>query len=340
MSTRSDNKKYSDWRFSVAPMMDWTDRHCRYFLRLLSRHTRLYTEMVNTGAILRGDAQRHLRFDTAEHPLALQLGGSEPEALGRSAAIGAEYGYDEINLNCGCPSDRVQEGRFGACLMAEPRRVAEAVAAMAASSPVPATVKCRIGIDDSEDYVFLRQFVGTVAAAGCGVFVVHARKAWLSGLSPKENREIPPLRYEQVYRLKQEFPQLVIAINGGIRTLEDCETHLRHVDGVMLGREAYENPYLLAQVDARLFGDTRPAPTRAEVLLGMRPYIERELAAGTSLGQITRHILGLFRNQSGGRAYRRHLSEHAHRRGAGWAVVEDALSLTQRADATPESLTV
>ncbi|HWY26085.1 MAG TPA: tRNA dihydrouridine(20/20a) synthase DusA, partial [Nevskia sp.] len=308
-------------------MMDWTDRHCRYFLRLLSRHTRLYTEMVNTGAILRGDAQRHLRFDAAEHPLALQLGGSEPEALGRSAAIAAEYGYDEVNLNCGCPSDRVQEGRFGACLMAEPQRVAAAVAAMRAATAVPATVKCRIGIDDSEDYVFLRQFVETVAAAGCGVFVVHARKAWLSGLSPKENREIPPLRYEQVYRLKQELPQLVIAINGGIRNLEDCETHLRHVDGVMLGREAYENPYLLAQVDARLFGDTRPAPTRAEILLRLRPYVEQELAAGTSLGQIPRHILGLFRNQAGGRAYRRHLSEHAHRRGAGWTVIEDALAL-------------
>ncbi len=208
-------------------MMDWTDRHCRTFLRLFSRHTRLYTEMVNTGAILRGDVYRHLRFDAAEHPVALQLGGSEPEALGRSAAIGAEYGYDEVNLNCGCPSDRVQEGRFGACLMAEPRRVAAAVTAMREVCAAPVTVKCRIGIDDSEDYVFLRQFVETVAAAGCAVFVVHARKAWLSGLSPKENREIPPLRYEQVYRLKQEFPQLAIAINGGIRTLEDCATHLR-----------------------------------------------------------------------------------------------------------------
>jgi tRNA-dihydrouridine synthase A len=313
-------------------MMDWTDRHCRYFLRLLSRHTRLYTEMVNTGAILRGDADRHLRFDPAEHPVALQLGGSEPQALGESAAVGAQYGYDEINLNCGCPSDRVQEGRFGACLMAEPQRVAAAVAAMRAAG-VPATVKCRIGIDDSEDYVFLRAFIETVAAAGCEVFVVHARKAWLSGLSPKENREVPPLRYEQVYRLKQEFPQLTIAINGGIRTLEDCERHLEHVDGVMLGREAYENPYFLAQVDQRLFGDSRPAPTRAEALLGMRRYVEQELAQGTSLGQITRHILGLYRGLPGGRAYRRHLSEHAHRKGAGWQVIEDALALTlPRAD--------
>jgi tRNA-dihydrouridine synthase A len=319
-------------------MMDWTDRHCRYFLRLLSRHTRLYTEMVNTGAILRGDARRHLQFHAAEHPLALQLGGSEPEALARSAEAGAAFGYDEINLNCGCPSDRVQEGRFGACLMAEPRRVAEAVAAMRAACSLPVTVKCRIGIDDSEDYVFLRAFVETVAAAGCEVFVVHARKAWLSGLSPKENREIPPLRYELVYRLKQELPQLTIAINGGIRTLEDCALHLQHVDGVMLGREAYENPYLLAQVDARLFGDNGTPPSRAETLLRIRPYVEQELASGTPLGQITRHILGLYKGQSGGRAYRRHLSEHAHRRQAGWSVIEDALALAT--DRTPsESLT-
>jgi len=311
-------------------MMDWTDRHCRYFLRLLSRHTRLYTEMVNTGAILRGDAGRHLRFDPSEHALALQLGGSEPQALAQSAAIGAEYGYDEINLNCGCPSDRVQEGRFGACLMAEPQRVAAAVAAMREACNIPVTVKCRIGIDDSEDYVFLRAFVETVAAAGCEVFVIHARKAWLSGLSPKENREIPPLRYEQVYRLKQEFPQLAIAINGGIRTLDDCEHHLRHVDGVMLGREAYENPYLLAQVDQRLFGDTQAPPTRAEAAMRLRPYVEQELAGGTPLGQITRHILGLYKGQPGGRAFRRHLSEHAHRKQAGWAVIEDALELTER----------
>jgi tRNA-dihydrouridine synthase A len=311
-------------------MMDWTDRHCRYFLRQLSAHTRLYTEMVNANAILRGDAHRHLRFDAAEHPLALQLGGSEPEALGQAAAAAMAYRYDEINLNCGCPSDRVQEGRFGACLMAEPERVATAVAAMRAHCAVPVTVKCRIGIDDSEDYVFLRRFVETVAAAGCGVFVVHARKAWLSGLSPKENRDIPPLRYEQVYRLKQEFPQLTIAINGGIRTLEECAAHLQHVDGVMLGREAYENPWLLAQVDARLFGADSPAPSREAALLALRPYVERELAGGTALGQITRHILGLYRNQAGGRAYRRHLSEHAHRRGAGWAVIEDALALTRR----------
>ncbi|MDR3416564.1 MAG: tRNA dihydrouridine(20/20a) synthase DusA [Nevskia sp.] len=320
----------SPWRFCVAPMMDWTDRHCRFFLRQLSRHTRLYTEMVNTGAILRGDVDRHLRFHPDEQPLALQLGGSEPEALARSAAAGAQYGYAEINLNCGCPSDRVQEGRFGACLMAEPQRVADAVAAMRAACPVPVTVKCRIGIDDSEDYVFLRRFVDTVAAAGCETFIVHARKAWLSGLSPKENREVPPLRYEQVYRLKQELPRLTVVINGGIRSLEDCALHLQHVDGVMLGREAYENPYLLAEVDGALFGDTHRPPARAEALLRMRPYVEQELAAGTPLGQIARHLLGLYRGQPGGRAFRRHLSEHAHRRGAGWQVIEDALALSER----------
>jgi tRNA-dihydrouridine synthase A len=307
-------------------MMDWTDRHCRFFLRLLSRRARLYTEMVNTGAILHGDAARHLQFDAAEHPVSLQLGGSEPEALARAAEAGAGFGYDEINLNCGCPSDRVQEGRFGACLMGEPQRVADAVAAMRAASGLPVTVKCRIGIDDSEDYVFLRRFVETVAATGCGTFIVHARKAWLSGLSPKENREIPPLSYETVYRLKQELPALVVVINGGIRTLEQCEQHLRQVDGVMLGREAYENPQLLAAVDQRLFGEARRVPTRAETLARLQPYVERELARGAALNHITRHLMGLFRGQPGGRAFRRRLSEQAHRPGADWAVVEAALA--------------
>ena len=318
-------------------MMDLTDRHCRYFLRQLSRHARLYTEMVNTGAILRGDARRHLRFDPAEHPVALQLGGSDAADLARSAEIGAEYGYDEINLNCGCPSDRVQEGRFGACLMAEPRQVAAAVRAMRGACAVPVTVKCRIGIDDSEDYVFLRRFVDMVAEAGCGTFIVHARKAWLQGLSPKENREIPPLQYEQVYRLKQELPQLRIVINGGIRTMEDCRAHLREVDGVMLGREAYENPFLLAQVDAGLFGDTRPPPSRAETLARLQPYVERELAEGAPLGRISRHLLGLFRNQPGGRAYRRRLSENAHKRDADWAVIEAALAETVRSEAAADA---
>jgi tRNA-dihydrouridine synthase A len=327
-----------NYRFCVAPMMDWTDRHCRLFLRQLSRHARLYTEMVNTGAILRGNARRHLRFDPAEQPLALQLGGSDPDALARSAALGAEYGYSEVNLNCGCPSDRVQEGRFGACLMADPQGVAEAVAAMRAACGLPVTVKCRIGVDDSEDYVFLRRFVDTIAAAGCDTFLVHARKAWLSGLSPKENREVPPLRYDQVYRLKQEFPQLTIVINGGLRTLRDCERHLQHVDGVMLGREVYENPYLLAEVDADLFGETDRPPTRTEVMLRLRPYLEQELAAGTPLGRISRHLLGLYRGQPGGRAFRRHLSEQAHRRGAGWQVIADAMELAEHSTALAEDI--
>ncbi|MBL6751583.1 MAG: tRNA dihydrouridine(20/20a) synthase DusA [Nevskia sp.] len=314
------------WLFCTAPMMDWTDRHCRFFLRLLTRRARLYTEMVHTGAVLHGDCARHLAFDPAEHPVALQLGGSDPQALARAAEIGAARGYDEINLNCGCPSDRVQEGRFGACLMAEPQRVAAAVAAMRAAGGVPVTVKCRIGIDDSEDYVFLRRFVETVAAAGCATFVVHARKAWLKGLSPKENREVPPLSYETVYRLKQEFPALTVVLNGGIRTLEQCEVHLRHVDGVMLGREAYENPQLLAHVDSRLFGDPQRPPARAETLARLQPYVERELARGVALQHIVRHLMGLYRGQPGGRAFRRSLAQHAHRPGAGWGVIQGALA--------------
>jgi tRNA-dihydrouridine synthase A len=319
-------------RLCVAPMMDWTDRHDRYFLRLISARARLYTEMVSTGALIHGDRARFLRFHPAEHPLALQLGGSDPDALARCAAFGAEAGYDEVNLNCGCPSDRVQEARFGACLMREPARVAAAVAAMrAAAGPVPVTVKCRIGVDDSEEYAFLRAFVETVAAAGCDTFIVHARKAWLSGLSPKENREIPPLRYETVYRLKQDFPRLRVVINGGIRTLQACEEHLRHVDGVMLGREPYENPWLLAEADARLFGDAAAPASRAQVLRRLRPYVEGELADGTPLAHITRHILGLYRGCPGGRAFRRVLSQQACRPGAGIEVLEAALAEVESA---------
>ena len=306
-------------------MMDWTDRHCRYFHRLLTRRARLYTEMVTTGAILFGDAPRHLEFDDVEHPVALQLGGSEPDALARCAETGERFGYQEINLNCGCPSDRVQEGRFGACLMREPERVAASVRAMRRATSLPVTVKSRIGVDDSEEYEFLRRFVDTVAQAGCTTFVVHARKAWLKGLSPKENREIPPLRYEIVYRLKQELPQLTVILNGGVKTLDECEQHLRQVDGVMLGREAYENPYLLAQVDHRLFGETAPTPGRAEVMARLREYAARELAAGAQLGHITRHILGLFRGLPGGRAFRRALSEGAARSG-GLDVLDAALA--------------
>jgi len=317
---------FSPQRLCIAPMMEWTDRHDRYFLRLITRRARLYTEMITTGALIYGARARFLRFDPSEHPVALQLGGSDPAALARCAEFGAAAGYDEINLNCGCPSDRVQEANFGACLMDNPARVAAGVAAMRAAVDVPVTVKCRIGIDDSEEYPFLKRFVETLAAAGCATFVVHARKAWLSGLSPKENREIPPLRYETVYRLKQEFPTLRIVINGGIRTLDACLEHLRYVDGVMLGREAYENPWLLAEADARLFGDAPTGATRAATLRRMFPYIERELAEGTPLAHITRHLLGLYRNQSGGRAFRRVISEHAHRAGAGIEVIEAALA--------------
>ena len=309
--------------------MDWTDRHDRYFLRQITRRARLYTEMITTPALIYGPRARFLRFDPAEHPVALQVGGNEPDALARCAEFGARAGYDEINLNCGCPSDRVQEANFGACLMGNPQRVAAGVAAMRAAVGVPITVKCRIGIDDSEEYSFLKRFVETVAAAGCGTFIVHARKAWLSGLSPKENREIPPLQYPTVYRLKREFPQLRIVINGGIRSLAEAEEHLRHVDGVMLGREAYENPWLLAEADARLFGDAPAVASREQTLRRMLPYVARELAEGTPLAHMTRHILGLYRNQAGGRAFRRVLSQQAHIYGAGVEVIESALAAVE-----------
>jgi tRNA-dihydrouridine synthase A len=326
-------------RFCIAPMMDWTDRHDRYFLRLITRRARLYTEMITTGALIHGDRARFLRFDPAEHPVALQLGGADPDALARCAAFGAEAGYDEINLNCGCPSDRVQEAQFGACLMQDPVRVAAGVAAMRAAVSIPVTVKCRIGVDDSEEYPFLKRFVETVAAAGCQTFIVHARKAWLSGLSPKENREIPPLQYATVYRLKRDFPNLCIVINGGIRSLEAAREHLAHVDGIMLGREAYENPWLLAGADAALFG--RPGPdvpvaSREQLVRRFLPYVERELAAGTPLAHMTRHILGLYRGQPGGRAFRRVLSQNAHKPGAGAEVLLAALAEVE--SKTPQAL--
>lgn len=322
------NPPTTSHRFCVAPMLDWTTRHCRYFHRQLSRHARLYTEMLTTGAILHGDAERFLRFDGAEHPVALQLGGSDPDALGRCAAIGERYGYDEVNLNCGCPSDRVQNGQFGACLMREPQRVADCVRAMRRATGLPVTVKSRIGVDDSEEYEFLRRFVSAVADAGCDTFIVHARKAWLQGLSPKENREVPPLRYEVVYRLKHEFPELRIVLNGGLKTLEDCETHLRVLDGVMLGREPYENPWMLAQVDSRLFGQPEPVSRRGEVVAAMRAYAEQQLAAGVPLSAITRHMLGLYRGQAGGRAFRRSLSESVARK-AGTEALDEALALVE-----------
>jgi len=305
-------------------MLDWTDRFCRYFLRLISRHTLLYTEMLTTGALLHGDPARFLRFDPAEHPLALQLGGSDPAALSDCARLGEMWGYDEINLNLGCPSDRVRSGRFGACLMAEPERVADCVRAMRQAVAVPVTVKHRIGIDAHDSYSELCHFVGTLAEAGCGVFIVHARKAWLLGLSPKENREVPPLRYEVVYRLKQDFPQLQILLNGGITTLEQAAEHLRHLDGVMIGREAYQNPWMLAEADRYIFGEDRGPVSRQAVLDAYLPFVAQALAEGVALGHITRHLLGLFQGVPGARAWRRYLSEQAHRPGAGLEVLRQA----------------
>jgi tRNA-dihydrouridine synthase A len=313
-------------------MMDWSDRHCRFIWRQLSRRARLYTEMVTTGALIHGDRQRFLRFDASEQPVALQLGGSDPVDLARCARWAEDWGYDEVNLNCGCPSDRVQNGAFGACLMARPELVRDAVAAMSDATSLPVTVKHRIGIDNMESYAEFRDFVAIVAEGGCRVFIVHARKAWLQGLSPKENREIPPLNYAWVYALKREFPGLIIVLNGGIETLDECEEHLSKVDGVMLGRAAYHNPWLLAAVDERLFGARSPCPTREALVDTLSPYIEGELAEGTRLNQITRHILGLYQQVPGARRFRRVLSEGAHRPGAGLELLRAAaLEVTQRA---------
>jgi len=313
----------NDWRLSVAPMMDWTDRHCRYFHRLLSPHARLYTEMVTSAALVRGRQLRLLEHSQQEHPVALQLGGSDPQELAQAARHGAQAGYDEINLNVGCPSDRVQSGRFGACLMREPALVGDCVKAMRDAVSVPVTVKCRIGVDDQDDYADLQHFTETMLEAGVEVLVVHARKAWLKGLSPKENREIPPLDYQRVYRLKREFPQLVVVINGGITTAEAVREHLLHVDGVMLGRAAYHDPYVLARVEHALHGV--PLPSRESVLQHLRPYVEAELARGTALKHIGRHLLGLYQGEPGARGFRRILSEGAHRDGAGWALIEQAM---------------
>ncbi|MEY4122668.1 MAG: putative tRNA-dihydrouridine synthase [Pseudomonadota bacterium] len=299
------------WRTSVAPMMDWTDRHCRYFHRLLSRNTLLYTEMVTTGALRHGDTQRHLRFNAEEHPVALQLGGSDAADLAHAAKLGEQWGYNEINLNCGCPSDRVQRGAFGACLMNEPQTVADGVKAMMDVVSVPVTVKHRIGIDRIESYDFVRDFVGTVSDAGCKVFIVHARNAWLDGLSPKENREIPPLRYELGYQLKKDFPNLVIAINGGITTNAQMTEHLQHVDGVMLGREAYYRPWLMTTWDAEFYNDPHDTPTREAVEEAMVAYMERAYAEdGCPWYAIARHMLGLFHGQRGARLWRQVWSNH------------------------------
>ena len=307
-------------------MMDWTDRHCRVFHRLLSRRALLYTEMVTTGALLHGNAARHLDFDPSEHPVALQLGGSDPVALAAAAKMGEDRGYDEINLNVGCPSDRVQNGAFGACLMATPDVVAEGVAAMCSAVRIPVTVKHRIGIDDLESYEELHHFISTVAAAGCETFIVHARKAILKGLSPKQNREIPPLRYDVVQRLKEDFPELTVVLNGGVKTLNDTQTHLSWADGVMIGRGAYQHPYLLAGVDSQIFGEDRLPPTRREVLDAYLPYAEEMLSQGVYLSHLTRHILGLFSGQPGARHWKRTLSERSHLPGAGVEVILDAVA--------------
>jgi tRNA-dihydrouridine synthase A len=314
-------------RLSVAPMLDWTDRDCRYFLRLISKNTLLYTEMVTTGALIHGDRDRFLGHNMDEVPVALQLGGSDPKALALCAKYGEEAGYSEINLNVGCPSDRVQSGSFGACLMAEPNVVAAGVAAMIEAVSIPVTVKTRLGIDKLDSYQFVSDFVGTVAEAGCELFVMHARKAWLAGLSPKENRDIPPLEYERVYQLKRDFPGLHIDINGGIKTLEQAQEHLNFVDGVMIGREAYHNPYILAQADQLLFDDDRPVRTRHQIIEDMLPYIEQRMTEGRPLKSITRHLLGLFQGQTGAKAWRRHLSENVHLKGADLTVLTDALAL-------------
>jgi tRNA-dihydrouridine synthase A len=299
-----------DRRLSVAPMMDRTDRHCRYFHRLLAPRALLYTEMVHVGAVLHGNPERHLFLDDRERPVALQLGGSEPGHLSRAAAIGVERGYDEINLNCGCPSPRVQRGRFGACLMAEPEHVAACIAAIVAAVPsgIPVTVKCRIGIDDSEEFEFLSRFVAVVAAAGCRTFVIHARKAWLNGLSPKQNREVPPLRHEIVHRLKRTYPELEVVLNGGLRSPSAASAQLRHVDGVMVGREAYENPWMLTTLQAELFGTTAPAFSRADIVEAMAGYLEHQTRQGVPMRAVTRHMLGLFNGLPGARAWRRQLS--------------------------------
>ena len=316
-------------RLSVAPMMDWTDSHCRAFHRVLAPHARLYSEMVHANAVIHGDRARLLVMDPSEHPVALQLGGSEPALLAQAARIGAEAGFDEINLNCGCPSDRVQAGRFGACLMREPQLVADSVAAMIAAVPdVPITVKCRLGVDDDHEWERFLAFIDTIAEAGCRTFVVHARNAWLQGLSPKENREVPPLRYDWAYRLKRERPALQVMVNGGIADSGEATAHLAHVDGAMLGRAAYHTPYLLHELDVAWFGGEQR--TRGELLRAYRPYVEAQLARGVFLKHIVRHILGLFAGQPGGRAFRQVLSEGGHKPGADWSLVEQALALTER----------
>ncbi len=313
-------------KISVAPMMDWTDRHCRYFMRQISRGVRLYTEMVTAAALLHGDARKLLRYDPCEHPVALQLGGSDPSMMAQAARMGSDAGYDEININVGCPSDRVQSGAFGACLMAEPELVAECVDRMRSVSSVPITVKTRIGIDDHDSVEFLYAFVDAIQAAGCNTLIVHARKAFLKGLSPKENRTVPPLNYPRVYDLKREYPNLTVILNGGVTTRAECDEHLLHVDGVMIGRQAYQQPWLLTEFAELTGDDSTCAESRQDVVTAMLPYVEQELARGTLLKHISRHMLGLFAGQPGARAWRRYLSENAHRHGADGSLLTGALA--------------
>jgi len=311
-----------DRKLSIAPMMDRTDRHFRYFLRLISRHTLLYTEMITAHAIVHGDRQRLLGYSEPEHPLALQIGGSDPAELAACAQIAEDFAYDEVNLNIGCPSDRVQSGKFGACLMAEPELVADCVGTMQSKVSIPVTVKTRLGIDDRDSYEELTSFVRMVSAAGCRIFILHARKAWLNGLSPKENREIPPLEYEKVYQLKKDFPDLEIIINGGFINMTEIMTQLSHVDGVMIGRAAYQNPYLLADADRVIFNDNVVPRTRNEIMDEFKIYIKKQLALGVPLNAMTRHILGLYQGQPGARTFRRNISENAHKPGAGIEILQ------------------
>lgn len=312
-------------RLSVAPMMDWTDRHCRYFLRLISQHTLLYTEMVTTGALIHGDRARFLQFDPTEQPIALQLGGSDPNALALCAKMGEDFGYQEINLNVGCPSDRVQSGAFGLCLMNHPELVADCVNAMKQAVSIPVTVKTRLGVDDNDSESALHHFLQLLQAAGTDHVTLHARKGWLHGLSPKENRDIPPLEYERVYRAKQAFPDLNIGLNGGVHSLQEAQQHLQYVDAVMIGRAAYHNPYLLAQADELIFNDPHPIASRHQIILALLPYLHRELQKGAALKHISRHILGLFQGEPHARQWRRYLSENAHLPGADPTVILQAL---------------
>ncbi|MCH9047824.1 MAG: tRNA dihydrouridine(20/20a) synthase DusA [Proteobacteria bacterium] len=315
-------------KLSIAPMMDHTDRHFRFFMRIISPHAMLYTEMITTGALIHGDRQRFLEHHVDEYPLAIQLGGSDPEGLAACAVIAEEAGYGEVNLNVGCPSERVQSGKFGACLMAEPELVAEGISRMSQSVNIPVTVKTRIGIDDQDSYEELSAFINCVKNAGCNTFIIHARKAWLNGLSPKENREVPPLQYETVYQLKNEFPEIDFIINGGFTTQDSIMEQYAHVDGVMIGRATYQNPYLLAEIEQSLFGNEASQPTRYEILENFMDYVQQNLDQGVYLGHMSRHILGLFLGQPGARAYRRYISENAYREGAGVEVIRAAMEKT------------